>query len=404
MTIYTASERECPLPAPLGKNLYYVVFITLLLFVTVMSRFILAPLMPTLETNLGISHTQAGSLFLFISIGMLISQMLSGYVSSRLNHRGALFISALGIGIPMILLKFSSHLLSIKILLFVMGMATGLHMPSAMATMTAMIDRKDWGKAIGIHGMAPALSLTIGPFLVIMLLRFLSWQSILSSIGVISIVVAITFVKYCPCGEFPGAPPNIENVKIVFLKPSFWILVMLSALSLAGNVGVYSMLPLYLVEEVGFNGDLANTLVGLSRVSGLFITFLSGMMVDRIGEKKHIVLVMIAGGIATIMLGISSGFFLIIMLFLQPAIISCFPAAGFSALSRIVQPNLRSVTIGFSAPISYVIGGGVGPALIGFVAEFYTFSTGVIIIGSLIVLSSLLVVFLQLIDKLENGC
>ena len=237
-----------------------------------------------------------------------------------------------------------------------------------------------------------------------MLLRFLSWQSILTSIGVTAIVVAIAFLRYCPCGQFPGSPPNMENVKIVLLKPSFWILVVLSALSLAGNVGIYSMLSLYLVEEVGFHGDLANSLIGLSRVSGLFITLLSGMMVARIGEKKHIVLVMIAGGIATILLGTSSGPLLIVMLFLQPAIIGCYPAAGFSALSRIVQPHLRSVTIGFSAPISYVIGGGLGPALIGYMAELYTFSTGLIIIGCLIVLSSLLVVFLQLIDRLEDGC
>lgn len=404
MTIYTASEKECPVPAPLKENLYYIIFIALLLFMTVMSRFIFAPLMPTIEGGLGISHLQAGALFLFISLGMLISQILSGHVSSRLDHRGALFISALGLGIPMILLNFSSHLLTIKILMFVMGMAAGLHMPSAMATMTAMIDRKDWGKAISIHGMAPALSLTIGPFLAIMLLRFLSWQAILTSIGITSIIVAIAFLRYCPCGEFPGAPPIMDNVKIVLLKPSFWILVVLSALSLAGNVGIYSMLPLYLVEEVGFKGDLANSLIGLSRVSGLFITLLSGMMMDKIGEKKHMVLVMTTGGIATILLGSTSGTFLIIMLFLQPAIIGCFPAAGFSAMARIVQPNLRSVAIGFSAPISYVIGGGLGPALIGYMAEIYTFSTGVIIIGCLIILSSVLVTFLQLIDKLEEGC
>ena len=143
MAIYPTSEKECPVPAPLGENLYYVAIIALLLFMTVMSRFILAPLMPTIETDLEISHVQAGSLFLLISVGMLISQMLSDYVSSRFNHRGALFISALGIGISMILLNFNNHLLTIRILLFVMGMATGLHMPSAMAAMTAMIDRKD---------------------------------------------------------------------------------------------------------------------------------------------------------------------------------------------------------------------------------------------------------------------
>ena len=371
---------------------------------TFMSRFIFAPLMPTIETSLGISHAQAGSFFLFISIGMLVSQIFSGHISSRLDHRGTLFISAFGLGIPLLLLNFINDLSTIKILMFILGIAAGLHMPSAIATLTAMVERKDWGKAFGVHGSAPALSLTIGPFIAVMLLRLFSWQAIITAIGIVSILVSIAFLRYCPCGEFPGAPPSPSIIKIVFLKPSFWIMVVLSALFLAGNVGIYSMLTLYLIEEAGFQENFANSLLGLSRISGLFITFLSGMLMDRIGEKKHIVLVMVTAGIATILIGASSGPFLIIMLFLQPAIIGCFPTAGFSALARIVQPNLRSVTTGFSAPISYVIGGGLGPALIGYMGETYNFRAGIIIIGCLIILSSILVAFLQLIDKLEDGC
>jgi NNP family nitrate/nitrite transporter-like MFS transporter len=392
------------MPAPLGENIYYILFIALLLFMTFISRFIFAPLMPTIEGELDISHTEAGSFFLFISIGMLISQIFSGYISSKVNHRGALFISTLGLGIPLILLNFTNYLLAIKILLFVLGLAAGLHMPSAIATMTAMVDRKDWGKAFGLHGLAPALSLTIGPFVAILLLRILSWQAIITMIGISSIIVSLAFLRYCRCGEFPGAPPSMDIIKIVFITPSFWVMITLFALFLAGNIGVYSMLSLYLVEEAGFRSGLANSLLGLSRISGLFITFFSGMLVDRIGEKKHIVLVMITGGIATILIGTTSGAFLITMLFLQPAIIGCFPAAGFSSLARIVQPNLRSVTIGFSAPISYLIGGGLGPALIGYMGEMYSFRTGIIAVGCLIILSTALVAFLRLIDNLGDGC
>ena len=47
---------------------------------------------------------------------------------------------------------------------------------------------------------------------------------------------------------------------------SFWLMVVLFALGMGAQVGVYTMLPLYLTEEKGMALDAANTLLG-SRTS-----------------------------------------------------------------------------------------------------------------------------------------
>ena len=94
-----------------------------------------------------------------ISIGLFISQILSGYLSFRINHPGTLFVSTLALGLPPLWLLIDPSLLSLRIVTFIIGMAAGLHMPSAIATITAMVTRQDWvGQSIGY----PWISLATG--------------------------------------------------------------------------------------------------------------------------------------------------------------------------------------------------------------------------------------------------
>jgi len=397
-------DKDCPIPEPFGANIGTLTVIAALFFLTFLGRFIFAPLLPTIENDLGITHAQAGSLFLMISIGLFISQILSGYLTSRINHHGTLFVSTLALGLPPLWLLIDTSLLSLRVVTFFVGMAAGLHMPSAIATITAMVTRQDWGKALGLHGTAPPLGLAIGPFLVVILLNYLPWQNIIAIIAVITIIAAFTFHRYCKCGNFPGEPPGREVLRAVLRLRSFWIMVVLFSLFLGGAIGLYSMLSLYLIQEAGMSADLANSLAGLSRLTGLFTAFLSGMMMDRIGEKKHIALIMVAAGLSTILIGTTSGVVLMVMIFIQPTLLGCFPAAGFSAIARTVQPNMRSVATSFTSPIAMIIGGGLVPILLGYMGETYSFSIGIIAMGCLIVICPVLVLPLKLLDKLEDGC
>jgi len=404
MSTYINIEKECPAPEPFGDNLGKLTAITALFFLSFLGQFVFAPLIPTIEKDLGINHSQAGSLFLMVSIGSFVSQVLSGHLSYRINHRGSMFVSKLLLGLPLLWLMIDSSLLSLRVVTFIVGMGVGLHLPSAIPTITAMVDRKDWGKALGLHETAPLLGMAIIPFFVMILLNYLAWQHIIAIIAIIIIAPSFIFYRFCDCGNFPGDPPVRQLLFEVLRLRSFWIMVVLFALFFSVAVGLYTMFSLYLIQEAGMSVDQANSLVGLSRLTGLIGVFLSGLLMDRIGEKKHIFLVMGMAGLATILVGTASGVLLTVMIFIQAALISCFPAAGFSALSRTVQPHLRSVVTSFASPIALVIGGGMVPIFLGFMGETYSFSTGIIIIGCLIIVSPLLVLSLRLLDVLENGC
>jgi NNP family nitrate/nitrite transporter-like MFS transporter len=267
-----------------------------------------------------------------------------------------------------------------------------------------MVSHSDWGKALALHQMAPPLSLVLCPLIANLMLGLFSWQLILTIFGVVTLIVGLAFLRFGRGGEFPGDTPRPAVVKSVISTHSFWIMVVVFALAIGGSVGLYTMLPLFLVNERGMDLDWANTLLGLSRISGLFMPFVGGWFMGRIGEKIFIFMVMLVAGITTIMLGAMSGPWLIAVLFLQPAVLGCFFTVGFAALARIVQPNLRSIAASFTTPTAFVIGGGVLPTMIGYMGQRYSFGFGIVLVGVVTILVSGLVLFVKLVEEMEAGC
>jgi NNP family nitrate/nitrite transporter-like MFS transporter len=104
------------------------------------------------------------------------------------------------------------------------------------------------------------------------------------------------------------------------------------------------------------------------------------------------------------MLGALSGKWLLFMIFFQPAVIGCYFTAGFAALARIVQPNLRSIAASFTTPTAFLIGGGLLPTAMGYMGQTYSFGLGIVLTGIVMIFFSGFVFFLHLIENMEEGC
>jgi NNP family nitrate/nitrite transporter-like MFS transporter len=398
------SDRACPIPEPMRNRLGTLLFLSGLFFLSFLARMIFAPLMPSLEQELCLTHLEAGSLFLMISIGFFVAQVNSGFISSKFEHKGALAASAVGVGGALLVFLFAHSLTGIRISLIVLGFAAGLHVPSALATITAMVSHQDWGKALGIHQTSPNLALVLAPLMVQALAGWISWRVIVACLGVVSLGVAFAFIFTARCGNFTGQRPEPAMVKRVARDPSAWLMVSLFAMAIGGSLGLYTMLPLFLVSERGFDPGWANTLLGLSRISGLFVVFIAGWATDRLGASRAIAAVLFASGIATLLLGYATGVFLTVMIFVQPALVACYFAPGFSALSRIVPPSMRSLTASLVTPCGFLVGGGMVPAFLGYMGQRVTFATGLLVLGLLMLSAPLLTRFLNFRHDGENGC
>jgi NNP family nitrate/nitrite transporter-like MFS transporter len=393
------------MPEPFGAKIGITFFLAWLFYLGFVTRVMFAPLLPAIEHDLGISHSQAGSLFLLMSVGYLLAPMCSGLISSKFNHRGTLKVSAWTIGLALLPFVFVDALWAIRILLVVIGLSAGIHLPSAIATITAEVQKKDWGKALSVHQCAPPLSFVTAPLVAAVLLHWLSWRYVLAIWAVLALISALVYSHRGKGGDFPGRLPGPENVKYIISKPSFWIMVLVFAMAMGGNAGIYAMLPLFFVNERGFDLAWANTLIGLSQVSGVVMVFVAGWITDKIGQKPAMMMSLLATAVLTVLLGVAEGAALLIVLFLQPAVLSSFFPAAFAALSRVAPPSMRSVTNALGPPLAFLIGGGVLPAAIGYMGEARTFSAGIVVAGCCMALGPVLLLFLKLgqYDD-QSGC
>jgi NNP family nitrate/nitrite transporter-like MFS transporter len=374
---------------------YFLVVIFLLNFT---SRIILSPLMPTIEKELAITHRQAGFFFFLTSGGYLVGLLLSGLLASWTTHRIAIIFSSVGVGIAMLAVGLAAEINVMRAGLFGVGFAAGLYMPSAIASITSLVDRAHWGKAIAVHELAPNLAFFISPFIAEFFLNRASWRLALSALCALTILAGLSFARFGRGGDFPGVSPVSNAFGTLARTPAFWLMIVMFGLGVSSTVGVYAMLPLYLVTERDFETSWANTVVAFSRAHGPFFGLLGGWASDKLGAQRTIIISLAFTGMMTMFLGFFSGGWLSAAVLVQPLLAVWFFPAAFAAIAMITPPNARNLAVSFSVPFGFLIGGGVIPTFIGAMGDAGSFATGFTLTGALIAAGGLLALVLRLPD------
>lgn len=365
-------------------------------FLNITGRIIIAPLLPAIEKDLSLSHVQSGSLILVTTAGYFVTVMGSGFLSSRVTHRNTILFSAFAGALALVGISFSHSLLGLRGSLLLLGLATGFYLPSGIATLTSLVPAKHWGKALSIHELAPNLGFVAAPLISEALLHWFSWRSVLGVLGLSSALSGWVFWRFGQGGTFQGQIPKLASYRKLFNQSSFWIMAILFGLGMGASFGIFTMLPLYLTAAQSMDRPLANTLIGLSRISGLFTTLMAGWATDRFGPRRTLLLVLVLTGLATLLMGFTSGVWLILLVFVQPMLAPCFFPAGFAAISRLGSAEGRSLGVSVAVPLGFLFAGGLLPVGIGILGDAGLFPAGFAGAGLLILSGSLLPRLLKL--------
>jgi MFS transporter, NNP family, nitrate/nitrite transporter len=375
------SGENADVPGPLASRLGPLLFMTGIFFLICLARGILSPLMPAIKEELGLGHDDAGTLFFLMTIGHSSMVLASGFVSSLLNHRRTILLASFALGGALLTVALNPGLRGIQLGLLLAGLASGLYIPSGIATLTSLVRPGDWGKAIALHELAPNLSFVAAPLLTEALLNFMSWRGVLILLGVASFVSGLIYIRFGKGGSFPGEAPRAKTLRILLAEPSFWLMVILFSLGIGASSGLYSMMPLFLIAAKGMDRGWANTLMGLSRIPTLFTSFVAGWATDRFGLKVTLIGVFLFSGVTTILIGVTSGDGLTLFIFLEAIVAAAFFPAGFAALSRIGSSQIKNVLVSLTVPLGFIIGAGAIPAFIGIMGEAGSFPLGMTVAG-----------------------
>jgi NNP family nitrate/nitrite transporter-like MFS transporter len=365
-------------------------------FLNFSTRTIFSPILPLIEDNLSLSHGAAGGLFTTLSIGFSLTLLITGRFASDWGYKRTVVVGFICNGLVLSGLQWAESYTAFHILFFLLGVGSGTYFPSILPIITQTYAHQHWGKAIGFHESATSFSIFFIPIVVPWGLHYFHWKSLLLILGIAPLLFFVPFWKV----SFEPKHERVYQRSLyvdLFKKKTVWIMGLLWIFSAASSLGVYSILPLYLIKERGMDFGFANTLLGISRSAGIIVPLTIGFISDRYGFQTILKWSILTTGLSTIGLALSSpGSMILITLILQALLSLAFFPVAFTAVSRLTPISGRSMTIGFIMAIGMIFGTGGAPFILGLVADHLSFKVGILGLGVLTTLSSLLVRFLRI--------
>lgn len=344
------------------------------------SRSIISPLLPLIEEALAISHASAGGLYMFMAAGATLAVGLAGFMALKVGYKQLIIMSFFLLAASTAGLTLARDYQAFAVLLFLMGFAGGVYLPCAVPVITTSFERRDWGKALAFHETAAGFSLLSIPYIIAFLLGLIHWRHIFWMAGVVILLAILLFWGRAP------APKAVEKKKDhashVFKRPEFWIIATLWVSCGIASVGVYNIIPLYLVSEKAMILEQANRIFSLSRVGGFIGQICIGFFLDRYPTKRILFILVTASGIFTIGLAlVQSHWLLVVMLFLQASFCVVFFPVGIMAISKLTTVEERGVFTGAIMSISGMMSIGVAPLVLGAIADARSFTLGLFLVG-----------------------
>ena len=372
-----------------GSALFFLLFLWFLWFIGFTVRMIFAPILPVIEDEFTVNHATASSIFVFLSVGVGVGVVVSGLFSGVVGYKKSIvsslaLLSLMSFSIPLVhtffLLYFSS---------FAVGFAFGIYLASVIPLITEYYSERNWGKAIAIHDTGASISILATPLIALFLLSFFPWRWIFVVLGCICLICSVVFS--CISSEVKiSNPPRATFADIVKI-PSLWFMAIIWICGMGANLGIYSIIPLYLTKELHLSIGYANTILGISRLGSVGIAIACGFLIDRFELKKVMFLAMIITSVFTVLMGLVSAKYIGVVLFLQALFVTGLFPVGLVAIAKTFNREMRGLATGIITAASTIFGSGITPYFLGVSGDLYSFRLGITILGIILALASTLV-------------
>lgn len=364
-------------------------FLCLLFFLNFTSRVILSPLLPEIEKGLNVSHAAAASIFFYLTLGYFLSILCSGYVSSRISHKYTIVLSTLVTGVLVFALAFVNSINGLRLVVFLLGSAAGVYLPSGLSTIVAITPASHLGRGMAVHEFAPNIGFVAAPVLcTIMILAAGSWQDGIAFMGGAVVLSGMLFAVFGYQAGRQASCLTLSVINNVLKKQQFLMIVLLFGFAICSTLGIYSLLPLFLVNDLHMDPTEANRLVSFSRILSVFMPLCASWVGDRLGHRLVMICSLFLSGMLTIPFGICNGWLLTLFVTLQPMVAVCFFPSVFAYLANICDRKDTGLIVSVAVPLAFLTGGGVLPLFMGYIGDVSNLGMSFIIVGILMIAAS----------------
>ena len=324
-----------------------------------------------------------------------IGQLPAGWLADRIGSRAVITIGVVGVGLSGLLVGLSPTYVVMVVLLMLLGATGGGYHPASAPLISAAVEPKNRGRALGIHQIGGSASFFLTPLIAVAIATALGWRGSFIAVSIPTIIFGVVFYvllgrrgyagktkQEIPAGHVESAPtPGGLRRLVAFL--------VLGIVSVALIISIVSFIPLFIVDHFKVGEEVGAAMLAIVFSGGLWASLLGGYLSDRLGRVRVLVVTCLLAGPIIYLLNLAPfGWSISAVLILVGVVMHIpMPVAEAYLVSHTSERN-RSKILGI-----YFFGSRGGPGVItpviGYIIDHFGFYTSFTVAGVALVVVTL---------------
>ena len=351
------------------------------------------PLLPMIRQDFGLDYTRSGLLVAALTVPYGLSQFPAGWLADRLGARIVLTVGISGVAIAGLLAGLSYDYNLLFVCFVAMGVAGGGYHPAAPPLISAAVEPKNRGRAMGLHMVGGSAPFFLAPLIAVAVATVWGWRGTFIVLAIPTILFGVVFYRTLgrrlnaktPEHASGGLSHRSETAlpgRVNRIVP----FIILSTFTHAVTYCVIAFIPLFLVDRFGLSKEAAAAFVAIFYSAGLWASLLGGTLADRFGSVPVVLVVCFMTGPAIYLLNyIPSAFGVGCLLFVMGVFNYVRTPVSETYLVGQTTERNRSTVLGIYYLSTYE-GGGVLTPVMGLLMDHHGFDVSFAIAGVMLLL------------------
>jgi MFS family permease len=259
---------------------------------TFVTRFTWPPLIPVMIPVLGMKMSQAGAYMSAFYLGYIITQIPAGFMADKFGVRLILGISLIMEGLSTSALSYIGTYETGFMLRILSGLGAGAVFSSCSLALMEWFPVRERGKAFGTLLAAPSGGILLTNLMVPPLSQYAGWQGAFQAVGSLTIFAGLMVLFFMRSRNTSGPLEKSIRVgfKVIFSHRSLILTALAGFCLLWLQLGVATWANAH-IKRLGFTVIEAGLVMMWYGLGGMAAPLVSGLLSDRIGKRKGLILV-----------------------------------------------------------------------------------------------------------------
>ncbi|MFG1334049.1 MFS transporter [Xanthobacter autotrophicus] len=269
--------------------------------------FMIAPLLPTIADDLGMSLSATATLVVVFTLVLAVSSPISTVLTVSLRRRDTLLLAMAIFTAGNLLAAHSSSFATLMTARIMMAIASGLYIPGANALAGAIVPAGKRGRALAIVSGGMTIAIALGLPLGAIVGHAFGWRTTFLAVAAMGLVAIVGIRLGIRSDAGSGVPvASLSQRLSVVRRPAILRLLAVSLFWAIGAFTAYPYIAPYLKAVVDFGPGGISATVSVWGIAAAIGVTVGGTLNDRFGSDRVVLGSLIALSISFAMLAVAT--------------------------------------------------------------------------------------------------